>query len=259
MVKGLDSFISYFKGMESSFVIIGGTACDIWCTERGISARATKDIDMVLIIESLDRSFTSRFLTYIREKGYSHIVKGTDKHEFYRFERPADPDAPGMIELFSRRPALPDLPSDIRVIPVGPDSGILSLSAFLMDDAYYAFVRENTVLSGGVPCVAVPALVVLKMKAWLDLSARKQSGDRLDDKDVKKHKNDVFRLALISQESDRIALPQSLQSDVDQFLGNIKAEPPDMRALSKNAGVPYVPNEDALQALHGILGLELRI
>lgn len=33
------------------------------------------------------------------------------------------------------------------------------------------------------------------MKAWLDLSERKAAGEDIDSKNIKKHKNDVFRLA----------------------------------------------------------------
>ena len=258
MVKGLQSFVSWFAGMETSYVIIGGTACDIWCSDRGITARATKDIDMVLVVETIDPAFAARFLEYVREKGYSHIVKGTDKSEFYRFDHPADPEAPGMIELFSRRPDLIRLPADMRIAPVQTDAGLLSLSAILMDDAYYSFVRGNALSISDVPCVSIPALAVLKMKAWLDLSARKQNGEQVDDRDVKKHKNDVFRLSLIAQDSDRITLPAALRSDVADFFSNVENDQPDMRSLAKNANVDFVTYEDALERLRAVLGVEER-
>ena len=33
-----------------------------------------------------------------------------------------------------------------------------------------------------------------KIKAWLDLTYRKNNGETIDSKNMKKHKNDVFRL-----------------------------------------------------------------
>ena len=50
MVTGSDSFKEWFKGSEEQYAIIGGTACDILMTEEGLDFRATKDIDLVLII-----------------------------------------------------------------------------------------------------------------------------------------------------------------------------------------------------------------
>ena len=50
MVTGIDSFKEWFKGSEEQYAIIGGTACDILMTEEGLNFRATKDLDLVLII-----------------------------------------------------------------------------------------------------------------------------------------------------------------------------------------------------------------
>lgn len=60
MVRGLDSFREWFSGFESNYVVIGGTACDLLMGEAGEGFRATKDIDMVLIVEALSAEFGSR-------------------------------------------------------------------------------------------------------------------------------------------------------------------------------------------------------
>ncbi len=57
MVRGIESFRDWFHDYEDQYVIIGGTACDLLMTEEGLDFRATKDIDMVLIIEAVDSSF----------------------------------------------------------------------------------------------------------------------------------------------------------------------------------------------------------
>jgi predicted nucleotidyltransferase len=54
MVHGLEKFKEYFGDYTNQYVFIGGTACDILMNELGVPFRATKDLDMVLIIEALD-------------------------------------------------------------------------------------------------------------------------------------------------------------------------------------------------------------
>ena len=57
MVTGIESFKEWFKGNEDQYTIIGGTACDILMSEEGLDFRATKDIDIVLIIEAVNVDF----------------------------------------------------------------------------------------------------------------------------------------------------------------------------------------------------------
>lgn len=57
MVTGIKSFKEWLKGNEEQYTIIGGTACDILMTEDGLDFRATKDIDLVLIVEAVDKNF----------------------------------------------------------------------------------------------------------------------------------------------------------------------------------------------------------
>jgi hypothetical protein len=51
MVVGLDKFKEHFRDFPGSYVIIGGTACDIVIGATGLTPRVTKDIDIILIIE----------------------------------------------------------------------------------------------------------------------------------------------------------------------------------------------------------------
>ena len=61
MVRGIETFKAWFRGYESYYAIIGGTACDLLMTEEGLDFRATKDIDLVLIVEAVDAAFGRRF------------------------------------------------------------------------------------------------------------------------------------------------------------------------------------------------------
>ncbi|MBL7545329.1 MAG: hypothetical protein JNL11_16035 [Bdellovibrionaceae bacterium] len=44
---GFDHFCNFLKGLESSFVIIGGGAAYILMDDDGLEFRATKDVDLV--------------------------------------------------------------------------------------------------------------------------------------------------------------------------------------------------------------------
>ena len=66
-------------------MFIGGTACDILMDELGAQFRATKDLDIVLIIAALDSSFGKTFWKFIEDGGYENRQRGTGENQFYRF------------------------------------------------------------------------------------------------------------------------------------------------------------------------------
>lgn len=70
MIKGFEVFKNHFAGYEDEYVIIGGAACDIISTDLGLDFRATKDFDLVLIVEALTKNFIDDFWKFIREGGY---------------------------------------------------------------------------------------------------------------------------------------------------------------------------------------------
>lgn len=65
MVKGLNVFREYFKEYENQYVLIGGTACDIAFESNEGIFRATRDLDMVLILEALTPQFGERFWEFM--------------------------------------------------------------------------------------------------------------------------------------------------------------------------------------------------
>ena len=71
MVIGIDVFREFFKDFSDSYLIIGGTACDIIIEEAGFTPRATDDIDMILIIEALSPEFVKRFWEFIKTGNYT--------------------------------------------------------------------------------------------------------------------------------------------------------------------------------------------
>ncbi|MDD2534807.1 MAG: hypothetical protein PHC86_08950 [Eubacteriales bacterium] len=62
MVRGIQFFKDYFAGYEDQYAIIGGTACDLLFGEAGLTFRATRDLDIVLIVEMLEPKFAEENL-----------------------------------------------------------------------------------------------------------------------------------------------------------------------------------------------------
>ena len=131
MVNGFLKFREKFQGYENQYVIIGGTACDLIMENEELPFRATKDIDIVLIVESITVEFGRQFWEYIKEAGYEHLNKSTGNAQFYRFTSPKSKEYPYMIEIFSKNPNFIILEDDAVLTPLPIDDEISSLSAIL--------------------------------------------------------------------------------------------------------------------------------
>ena len=59
MVHGLEKFKEQFSNYSNMYVFIGGTACDIILGSMGSSFRATRDLDIVLILDVINDSFAT--------------------------------------------------------------------------------------------------------------------------------------------------------------------------------------------------------
>lgn len=234
MVRGIETFRNWFRGHEEQYVIIGGTACDLLMTEEGLDFRATKDLDLVLIVESVDAEFGTLFWNFVNTAGYEHRRKSNGDPQFYRFTSPKSRDYPAMIELFSRKPDIITLPKDATLSPLPIDDDISSLSAILLDDDYYAFLRQGRVQIAGITVLDAPYLIPFKAKAWLDLSERKDAGEKIDSKNIRKHKYDVFRLAeLLTPVPDAsMQIPPTVRSDMLTFIEKMRTEFIDLRILN---------------------------
>lgn len=184
MVTGLKSFQEWFQGYEQQYAIIGGTACDLLMSDEGLDFRATKDIDMVLIVEAVTPEFGKRFWDYIIQARYEHQNKSTGLPQFYRFSHPRNSSYPFMIELFTRRIDALILPESATLTPLPIDDDISSLSAILLNNEYYEFLLHGRVQIDGITILDAGYLIPFKAKAWLDLRDRKSTGENIDSKNI---------------------------------------------------------------------------
>ena len=248
MVTGLDLFRERFAAYADSYVLIGGAACYIHEEMSAQVPRATKDLDVVLVVEALSADFVREFWQFVREAGYTRRQRGADKHECYRFLQPQDKRYPKQIELFARAIGVLNIPEDAHLEPIPAGDELSSLSAILMNEAYYHYTIAHSRLVEGVHVANIEALICLKAKAYVDLCARKAQGDHVDQDDIEKHKKDVFRLAPMLTRDARYELPIEMQEDMRLFFGAIETELPNVDFL-RNAGLGSQKVEELLAVL----------
>lgn len=230
MVKGLDLFAAHFKDYEGQFVLIGGVACYLAMEDAGISFRATKDFDIVLCVEALNRSFVEAFWEFIHAGEYEIQEQAGGGKQFYRFKKPRQAEYPFMLELFSRTPDVIQRRKNQQLATIPVEDEVVSLSAILLDDDYYAWILQGKRLLRDVPIVTPEHIIPLKARAWMDLTTKKAAGNHVESQNIKKHKNDVFRLvAVISQ--DPISVPDRIKDDMRVFCEAMHDEEVDLKAM----------------------------
>ena len=187
------------------------------------TSQAAKDLE-------LTPTSISRASKQLEEMGLLHIKK-EGVPQFYRFSHPITNQYPAMIELFTRKLDAIQLPEDAVLTPLPMDEDISSLSAILLDDDYYEFLKQGKVTVDGVTVLDAAYLIPFKAKAWMDLTNRKAAGEHVDNKNIKKHKNDVFRLTELIDPTVKITAPQGVYTDVQEFVQRMQSESIDMKQL----------------------------
>lgn len=252
MVVGLDVFRAHFRDYSNRYLLIDGAACDLLLSAAGVGFRATKDLDIVLCLEALDAAFVSAFWDFVRAGGYQIQEKSTGEKQFYRFQRPRDAAYPVMLELFSRMPDALQIAPGSHLTPIPMDEDISSLSAILMNDDYYVFIRAGRTEQDGVPLVGAEHLIPLKARAWLDLNRRKEGGEAVDSRSIKKHKNDICRLYQIIDPDVGAAAPETVKRDLRTFIASMSSEELDLKSL----GIGGISRDEMLAGLRRFYRLD---
>lgn len=242
MVRGIVTFKEYFKDYADKYIVIGGTALDMQMEEAGFTPRATKDIDIILIVEALDKDFVTVFWEFIKEGNYEKKQKGGEKRQYYRFIKPEKDSFPLQIELFAKNPDILDLDEGTHLTPIPAGDDLSSFSAILMDEDYYRLTLEQSDLQNDVHLANPIALIALKAKAFIDWSQRKAEGQAECDKHIKKHKGDIFRLTVLLPPDQNIKVPVNVKTDL-QIAADMIGQQMPAKAILENMGVPLQPEQ----------------
>ena len=239
MVKGVDIFQEYFNEYTDQYVLIGGAACSVSFEEQDINfGRTTKDLDIVLIVEAQTKEFGERFWEFIKDGKYRIRAKSNGEPQFYRFDKPEDERFPKMIELFSRTNYLLQEENGLTLIHI--DDSVLSLSAILLNDAYYQALMDGRESMRGISVLKPEWIIPLQAKAWLDLREKKD----VDSSDVKKHRNDIIRI-VSDMVLQKCILPDEVRKDMEKFIEQFDVAESELKNLKIRGTKP----EDIKQVL----------
>ena len=234
MVDGLDKLVTAFAGLEHEYAIIGGCACDLILAADGIKFRNTRDVDMIICISSESETFIKAFQGLLKDGEYKVWYDKEKNKHFFRFVNDHNRSYPVMIELFSKNPMVGESIISHLVKISLKDEPIYSLSAILLDDDYFRLVENNLTMYQGISVPIAEVLMLLKMKAYLNLKESREQGKEIASDDIRKHRNDVMRLLAVAKTNSKLAVSDNVFRDVELFLSDLNIDENRLRMM----GVP---------------------
>lgn len=223
-VKGLEKFKDYFSDFKENYVIIGGTACSIILRDASMKPRATKDIDIILIVEQMSPDFGRQFWKFIEDGEYTTRERKRDEGknpvpELFRFSQPLNEGFPLQIELLSKCPDILSIPADFHLTPIPIGEEVPSLSAILMNEEFYYFALEHSITEDELHIADSVGLMCLKMKAYLNLTEQEPPAHNSD---IRKHMSDVFKLMAGGNIEEPVTLSENMRRDIASFIEKMK-------------------------------------
>ena len=108
----------------------------------------------------------------------------------------------------------------------------------------------------GIHLASTGALICLKAKAYLDLKQRKENGEEVDSRNIKKHRLDVIRLGAILTNENIDNLPLTLKDDLSEVIEELKGDLPDGKTIGKNLGAGSLNVGNIIQQLEKTFHLQ---
>ena len=244
---------------NSTEVILKFVSDDVVISEKKVEkGYALVESDFPTVIEKVEYDFSGWYMDNLRiSVGFvinsdTTIIAKFSKKTSEQTKQDGSKEYPYMIEIFSKNPDFIILEDDAVLTPLPIDDEISSLSAILLNEAYYELLKTGQMMVDGIPVLSPTCLIPFKAKAWLDLKERKLNGEQVDSKNIKKHKNDVFRLAQLITANTRQALNPEIAEDMKNFLSEMIDEEVDLKSL----GIKGTDSKKIIEMLYQCYGLK---
>lgn len=226
IVDGIGMFERTFSKYRDSFIIIGGAACRATLSEGRYTPRKTKDIDMVLVLEHLDKEFIDAFWSFIKAGHYKCATRkdkeGQKKYVLYSFYDSLL-EYPAQIELLSRPVEGLGNPENHNIEAIIMDDASY-LSAIILEPDYYDYLIGHTEEKNGLRYASVDSIICLKVLAYLNLREDKRNGKHVNDDDFKKHRRDVVMAAASLAVGDEFAVPGTIRDSISRFIEAVNVD-----------------------------------
>ncbi len=244
MIQGITNFTDYFKDYKNDYVVIGGLATAMVMNDLGFTARATKDIDLVVISKN-NEEFLKRLLEFINIAEYKTKQKTTNesKRNLFRFLDSDNKNYPEQIELFAIHTEDSKIVNDNHIIPIKTPEYYDYLSAILLDTDYFNLLIEYTTNVEGLHVATPEVLIPLKIHAYLNLT---KSGSQ----DAKKHLRDIVKLVTLLDDEDNVVLTGEPRNDFIEFISIFEdIEENRINNILKDTGIGKIPKEIILNTI----------
>lgn len=222
-MEGSEFLTGYMRDYTEEYILIGGNACALNFRNIEANFRATVDLDIVLITESTNDAFYAHFWEYIRAHGYEgKVFRGSNTGGCsYRFTLPEEkrePELPVQIELFSRKPEYFDSkfsePGREHITLLEAGDKISNLSAILLDDEVYDFIRASKITLENISTVNLECLFGLKSVAWHSNQKLFAENKITDINTVLKHPQDMISIVNVMDEPQETEFPPQIYQSI---------------------------------------------
>ena len=214
---------------------------------------------MIIICQPEAKQYMKRFWEFIKDGGYK-LWKPDDEADahpcFYRFVKPEDRAFPAQIELFSKVPEYVEMPEDVHIVHIPMEGYTSSFSAIIMDEVYYDFAISHSEIVDDIRILKPEALIVLKAVAYNENLRRKLDGAKVDQRNIDKHKKDVYRLAYVFDGSERFEMNETIKAQMRAFISEVEKSPIDGKNMMRGQGIPAMGMKEFTELLRGMFGVE---
>jgi hypothetical protein len=100
----------------------------------------------------------------------------------------------------------------------------------------------------GFSVIEIETMILFKIKTWLDLKEKSDNGEHIDSRDIRKHKNDIFRLLANVLPTKKVRTDVKIRADIKLFMEKINSDRPDLM----NLGIKRVGFQDMIELLKNI-------
>ncbi len=259
MVKGLEHFKNHFKSIADSFIIVGGAACEECFLHSEEKFRVTKGVDIVLTQKSKEKTFAAQFCKYVDKGGYLLRERTDEKKGVFRFYKPQDPDFPDTLKLATTPETTFKTVDDKEVTYIHIRDNVSNLATALYVKDYLDVLNTYKVKDdSGLFYVGPVGMLLLKVKAYLNLSTDRYDGKFVKGSDIKKHRNDVFRLSYLLTDKFKGKLSEKVQEDLKEFLKTFSEQSPEWQGLQRaltDSAFPEKSPHDIIGGMKTYFGL----
>jgi hypothetical protein len=96
-----------------------------------------------------------------------------------------------------------------------------------LDEEYYRNTIDGSIIEDGIRIAAPLSLLCLKVKAFLNLTEEKKINPNVRSGDIKKHRDDVFKLlAMRIDPFTSVELPATMKEEVRIFINTMEESLP---------------------------------